>query len=130
MSLFYFDLIGPDAVEPDEMGLEFANLDDAYLEAVQAVGEITLELLRKQQDASRYRFEIRTAARVLALELPFSEVLRPSRPPRAALTDTHERVRESLERSRTLKAELTEGLVKARASIETARATLARGRPS
>ncbi len=129
MPRYFFDLASPAGLEPDDMGIEFPDLDAAYLEAVHAIGEITLELLRKREDPGRYRFEVRDETRRLVMELSFAEVLRPRlvvAP--AAATDTHEQLRQSLERSRALKAELAEGLVKARAAIETARATLARSR--
>ena len=127
MSQFYFDLHTPTGPEPDETGSPFESLEAAYLDACQAALEISVELLRKREDPSRYRFEIRAADKRLLLDLPFKEVLNPRPRPLLAPVDCSKTVKGRLRRARELQAEVHAGLAEARLSLEAVRATLRRG---
>jgi len=127
MTVFFFDLVGPSEREQDELGIAFNNLDQAYLEACRAVVEISRDALNDRLDPNGYRFEVFDEARRLVLEVPFSEVLQPSR----SLCSQHSKaVVESLHRnidtSQRLRADLLTGLQQARESMEGIRALMER----
>ena len=126
MSRFYFDLHTPSGPELDDIGSPFETLEAAYLDACQAALEISIELLRKREDPSRYRFEIRADDKRLILDLPFSEVLQPRPRPVLAPLGFSQTVQGSLRRARELQAEVNAGLIEARQSLEAVRATLRR----
>ncbi|MGX5776375.1 DUF6894 family protein [Methylorubrum zatmanii] len=84
MPLFYFHLRTPSGVEFDEIGLELAGIEAAYLEACRAIPGLCADLIHHQESPTRRSFEITDATGHLLLEVPFSEVLDggdwPSRP--------------------------------------------------
>ena len=93
MPRFFFHLRGgPNSFSPDDMGLDFPDVEAAYLDAFQAAKDMAQEWLTKGQNPRDYVFEVVNAAGELVLELPFSEVLdrqsgrRPGKLPRAIRT--------------------------------------------
>lgn len=75
MTRYFFDFRqGADCCE-DLEGSAFANVEQAYMEAVKAVEDMWGELLRKRQDPRRCIFEVRNEKRELLFVLPFQEVL-------------------------------------------------------
>lgn len=58
----------------DEDGLEFSDLDAAYLEAFRAARDIWQELLVEGEDPQLYAFEIADDAGQVLIDLPFIEV--------------------------------------------------------
>lgn len=78
MPRFFFDLCSPGRREKDEIGVDFADLDLAYLDAWRAALAISFERLQDRVDPSQYRFEIYDPRGGLVMELPFVEVLRPA----------------------------------------------------
>jgi hypothetical protein len=84
MPLYFFHLSTPGAYSHDDLGIEYADVETAYLGAYQAALDIGLELLRERTDPSRHVFEIMDQDGQMLFELPFSEVLHPlnaARPP-------------------------------------------------
>ena len=131
MPLYFFDLASPGTLEVDEVGVDFADLHIAYLDACRAVLEISGEMVRVRRDPTRHRFEVRDAWGRSLLDIPFAEMLRPSRPPphRAFLTQTlRSSVQATLARNRALRLEVSAGCRVARATMAQARATLERAR--
>ncbi|WP_456016163.1 DUF6894 family protein [Methylorubrum populi] len=86
MPLFYFHLRTPAGLEPDEIGLELAGIEAAYLEACRTIPGLCADLIQEAGSPSRRSFEITDAAGTLLMEVPFSEVLdgggKPARPPK------------------------------------------------
>ena len=129
MPRFFFDLSTPGGLERDDLGVTFAGVEAAYMDACRAALEISVDMLRERQDPGRHRFEVRDERAALVLEIPFTEVLQPRRPP-ATLHRIHRQIQTTLGRSRQLRAEMQAELVRARGSLETAQATLRRQRTS
>jgi hypothetical protein len=72
---YYFHLRIGETVSPDEIGLEFANLETAYLEAFRAAREMWTELLAERSNPLIRAFEIADEDGQILLTLPFREVL-------------------------------------------------------
>ncbi|WP_409567152.1 DUF6894 family protein [Methylobacterium sp. E-016] len=75
MPYFYCHLRGPSGYERDEIGLEFADLDAAYLEVCRAILDMAAELARSGHDPMPYAFEITDADGLLLMDVPFREML-------------------------------------------------------
>lgn len=127
MTRFYFHLSTPNGFERDEFGCEFESLEHAYMDTWQAALEISMEMLGRREDPSRFRFEITDADNAPLLDLPFVEVLKPRAAPRFAGSFANPPVAERLRRTRELQAEVSAGLKQARVALETARSLLGRG---
>lgn len=75
MPRYFFDFCqGPDRCA-DADGSEFANVEQAYLEAFRGAQDMWSELLRQRRDPRRCTFEVRNKARELLFVLPFQEVM-------------------------------------------------------
>jgi hypothetical protein len=79
---YYFHLKVGRERYPDDLGIEFSNLETAYLDAFQAARDMWMELLNNREDPTTRSFEISVAndGRLL-LTLPFKEVLEAARKP-------------------------------------------------
>jgi hypothetical protein len=93
MPHFFFHPRGdPEGRAQDEMGLDFPDVEAAYLEAFQAAKDVAQEWLAVGRNPRCCAFEIVNAAGELVLVLPFNEVLdrqvgrRPVRLSRSART--------------------------------------------
>lgn len=106
MPWFYFHLRGPKGLERDEIGLELASVEAAYLGAYRAIPGMSTDLIHEKADPFRYFFEIKDAGGTLLMEVPFTEVLDRGRQPVAPT---------SAERFRKGRAEMerTRGLIRA-----------------
>ncbi|MDP4024887.1 hypothetical protein Q8W71_19845 [Methylobacterium sp. NEAU 140] len=82
MPLFRFHLRTPSGLEYDPHGLEFPDLDAAYLDACAAVPALSAEFLRAGRDPLVCAFVIADAQDRPLLEMPFRERLRGPRPAR------------------------------------------------
>src|SRR5262249_32175790 len=78
MPRFFFNLNSQGNVSVDEVGTEFSSLESAYLDACQAILDISLEKLRSRQDPAKDSFEIIDENRNVLMQVPFSEVLWPA----------------------------------------------------
>jgi hypothetical protein len=81
MPWFYFHLRTPSGLDEDDIGLELAGIETAYLEACHTVPALSAELAYKKANPARYAFEITDAGGKLLMEVPFSEVLDRGRKP-------------------------------------------------
>jgi hypothetical protein len=72
---FFFDYFDGRLLEEDQYGLEFPDVDAAYLEAFRAATDIWGEALRERRNPTLDYFRIRDRTGVVVLELPFTEVL-------------------------------------------------------
>jgi len=127
MSRFFFDLGSADGVHADDLGVEFANAEEAYLGACAAAIEISAEVQRQRTDPSFWWFEIRDSERRLVMEVPFREALRPDP---ASPDDERRRLYLGLGerqiRARRLLGELREGFDEARQTLDAIRRSLNR----
>ena len=123
MPTFFFDLRSPIGLDLAELGIEFSDVDTAYLDGCRAVIEMSAEMLRERQDPSALVFEVRNAVGALVMELPFREVLRPGerlhRPTRES--ELHRELRARVAHSRALRADLKASVCEARTTVEQSR---------
>jgi hypothetical protein len=82
MPLFRFHLHAPNGVEFDDTGLEFQDLETAYLEACHTIPEIAADLVREGLSPMLHAFEIVDAAGQVLMEVPFGERLKDGQRPR------------------------------------------------
>jgi hypothetical protein len=75
MPLFYFHMRGPKGLERDDVGLELAGVEAAYLGACQAVPGMSADLIHEGRNPTRYAFEIVDESGNLLMDVPFTEVL-------------------------------------------------------
>ena len=75
MTQFFFDFCQDNERIPDGEGMEFADVEQAFLEAYEGAQEMWSDLLKRRQDPRRCRFEVRDANRQLLFIFPFQEVL-------------------------------------------------------
>jgi hypothetical protein len=71
---FYFHLRDELGFHPDDVGLDFPDVETSYLEAFRAAVGLWGELLQQRRDPRCSRFEITDARGEPLFELPFSEV--------------------------------------------------------
>lgn len=111
MPLFYFNFRDENELLPDANGIEFASIEEAYLEAFQGAQQMWAEMLQKRKDPMRCAFEIADAGGSVLMVLPFSEVLEtctgngPSKPKRR-----HKSVRTNVDRSKQLRIDVSNEL--------------------
>lgn len=75
MPHFYFHIRGADQRRSrDESGLDFPDVETAYLEAFRAAEGIRGEFVARGQNPQDYAIELANAADELILDLPFAEI--------------------------------------------------------
>jgi hypothetical protein len=75
MPRFFFDFRQAGVRTRDLEGIEFATVEEAYLEAVKGAREMWGDLLHKRQDPRRCSFEVRSEDDQLLFIFPFQELL-------------------------------------------------------
>ena len=126
MPLYFFDLVTPDEFSRGEVGIDYPNVEAAYLAAHQAALDMTLELLRGRADPDRHAFEIRDQDGRMLFELPFSEVVHPLKnalPPRNSL---HASINHNRHRTERARFELMQSVAQTRALLADTAALLKR----
>jgi hypothetical protein len=126
MPLYFFHLAAPDGYCRDDVGVEYPNVEAAYLGAYQAALEISVDLLRRQTDPNRHSFAIMDQAGQTLFELPFSEVMQPSRhalPP----AELHARINRQQQRAVRAASELKQSVERTRHLLAATRKLLGRG---
>ena len=78
MQTFYLHFNDGRQTVPNDLGLEFANLEQAYLAVCAAIPEFAKELLVKRRDPLAASYIIVDAEGRILMTVPFSEVLSPS----------------------------------------------------
>src|SRR5262245_12369606 len=120
MPLYFFHLYGPEGCSRDEVGIEYPNVEAAYLGAHQAALDISLDLLRRRTDPNRHSFEIMDQDGEVLFELPFSEVIQPARhalPP----AELHAKINLQRERAGRALSELHQSVERTRALLAATR---------
>lgn len=108
MPWFYFHLRGPKSLERDEVGLELASVEAAYLGAYRAIPGMSADLIHEKANPFHYAFEIADASGRLLMELPFTEFLdRGRRPAPPSPADLFRKGRAEMERTAGLLKELS-----------------------
>lgn len=106
MPVFYFHLRMAEGVEPDEAGLDFPDLEAAYLDLCDGLPALLGELVRQGRDPAGGSFAIANGAGEVLLEVPLLGELvrgRPRRPsvrPPAPVDPALAAARRLLERTR------------------------------
>ena len=130
MPHFFFHFFDGMQREPDEVGLECASSEDAYLKAHEAVREMWSELLAAKLDPSGCAFEIEGSNGELLFRLSFSEVVDELLPRGARRRPETGALRLSLEetnrRAKAAVAGMHSSFAEVRSSIEEANALLRR----
>jgi hypothetical protein len=75
MPRYFFHLDTPRGLERDDIGLDFAGPDDAYLEACRAIPELTADILRDRGRPTDCTFLIADEAGDILLQIPFTELV-------------------------------------------------------
>jgi hypothetical protein len=76
MPRFFFHVRGPDqSLSRDELGLDFPDVETAYLEAFHAAQDLGGEFAARGQSPRDYAIEVVNASDELVFDLPFLEVL-------------------------------------------------------
>ena len=111
------------------MGLDFAGLEAAYLDACRAIPAMAADLVKQKHDPLPYVFEITDEAGQLLMEVPFSEILdrwhKPRRPVTPALA---QKVQAEMGRTVRLIASITEEQEALQTSLRETRGLVARAR--
>lgn len=75
MHVFYFHLLTPKGVEPDDVGLKLSGVEAARREAVNAIPDVASELLRSGINPMRCAFIIEDDTSVNSFTLPFEALV-------------------------------------------------------
>lgn len=75
MPRFFFDFRQGCERIADTRGIEFADVEEAYLESFRAAQDMWSELLKQRRDPRRCSFEVRSQQDEPLFVLPFQEVL-------------------------------------------------------
>ncbi|KQO86240.1 hypothetical protein ASF36_25040 [Methylobacterium sp. Leaf90] len=73
MPVFFFDVRWSMGLEADQVGLDLASAELAYLEACKAIPGLTAELLSVGDNPRDYSFEIADEAGRVLWRIPFTE---------------------------------------------------------
>jgi CheY-like chemotaxis protein len=121
---YYFHLRIGDSISPDEIGLEIADLETAYLEAFKAAQEMWAELISERCDPLIRSFEIADEHGRVLLTLPFREVLERARGPAGTLAKLAQTLKAELEKRKMLTVSLGEQIKQVRKTVETTRKSI------
>lgn len=80
MPVFFFHLSLSSGVERDKVGVPFASIEEAYLNACETIPTLAADLLKEGHDLGRCAFLITDATGVPLLDVPFAELARPAAP--------------------------------------------------
>src|SRR4051794_7514001 len=125
MPLFFFHLVRPDDVSPDELGNEFPSAEAAFVAAYDTALEISFEMLKEHKDPLAYRFEIADPQGTILFDLPFSEAMRTA-PPRRRSGELAESLKRARDRARRVKSELGAEYARARSLLSSTQELVAR----
>jgi len=75
MTRYYFHVWNGEEYEHDDTGIECESSDEAYFQAFQGAGEISLDMLRRGRGATRYRFDVVDSEGRLIHAVPFTEAM-------------------------------------------------------
>lgn len=75
MTVFYAHLRTATDTRRDEIGIEFVDLDAAYLDVCKAIPDSARDLLREGKDPMACAYAIHDEAGRLLMDVPFTDVL-------------------------------------------------------
>ena len=79
MNTFFFHLHTPDGIEQDDIGVPFASVEEAYIEACRAIPGIAADIIRGRASPLGYSFVIANGNGEEMMTVPFSELEIPRR---------------------------------------------------
>jgi len=126
MAKFFMDYRQEGELYPDQNGIEFRDVEEAYAQAFRSAQDMWSELLRARQDPRRCSFEIRDSGRELLFLLPFIEVMESCRRDSTApdITDTYRSACATRDHARRAAMEFNEVLRALQGSLKQSRALL------
>lgn len=125
MARYYFHLWNGSKFEIDDVGVELAVAEHAYLEACTAAREIARDLARTHEDAAPYTYLVLDQRGRTVFEVPFAEVLAPE-----VKTQPKASLEQQRRRSRILAGELAAEVERARRTIAQSKALVSQSRLS
>jgi hypothetical protein len=133
MPLFFFDFTFDGVTDTDDLGVQYASLEAAYLDTCRAALDISFEKLQAHRNAHLDSVEILDGNRRFLMLVPFSEVLRPRTAILPAQRDCEKLIqscRQQIARAERLRAELVLEFKNIRSTTDVIRANLARSKAS
>lgn len=79
MPHFYFHFRDVDRVESDDIGIECSSVEEAYLEACEAIPGVLGDVVQAGRDPRACAFEIANAAGQHLMQVPLLEPIRSAR---------------------------------------------------
>jgi len=128
MPHFYFHLRTPAGLKSDKDGMDFVDLETAYLEAYLAIPDMSADLVRQKRNPLPYAFEIADEAGRLLMEVPFAEFLRDPKPRRPAMAALVPKAQAERERTARLIASIREVQTTLMATLHETQELVARAR--
>jgi hypothetical protein len=130
MPRFFFHFTSQDQIGRDDIGTVFPSLEAAYLDACEAVLEISFEKFRAHDDPTDDGVEIVDEGGRMLMHIPFSEILRPhqresARGSRHTTNGAIQACQRQMLRSRTLWSELQTEFATTRDTCRSIQAKLA-----
>ncbi len=130
MALFFFHFIDGDDRCEDEIGIELASAETAYLEAIAGAQGMWAELLANRRNPSRCAFEIADRQGNKLFRIDFSELLESCPAPELRAVGQTAGLSQSLRathlRASAARSDLAASLVAVRAALEESSALLSR----
>ena len=127
MALFFFHFSDDETRTSDDVGLEFATVEQAYLEAVAAAQAMWPELLAARRNPLNCAFDIADANGEVLFHVPFGELVeacaRPAQAP-ASQSKLHREIEDTHVRAQSAKAAIRSGFDEVRESLIEANALL------
>jgi hypothetical protein len=126
MPRYFFHLAAPGSYSADDLGVEFAGVEDAYLGAYQAALDMSIEMLRQRIDPALHSFAIADQAGQVLFDLPFAEVMRPSAKPPPPLGSIQASIQQRHERAQHAASDLRAAMGRSRELLQSTRELLKR----
>ena len=128
MAQFFFHFFDGRSRARDELGLELATAEQAYLEAFTAAQAMWPELLAARCNPLDCAFEVTDAKEAVLFRLPFAELVEACRRPSAPgpESELHQAIEATHVRAQTAKEDIRNGFDDVRQSLQEASELLAR----
>jgi len=95
-------------LKSDKDGMDFVDLETAYLEAYLAIPDMSADLVKRKRNPLPYAFEIAGETGRLLMEVPFVEFLQDQKPRRPAISALVPKAQAERERTARLIASIQE----------------------
>jgi len=126
MPRFFFDHFDGQRLDRDEDGLEFPNVETAYLQAFEAAVEMWAEALHERRNPSRDWFKIKDVKGHVVFELPFAEIVESGKGSLPKRPTTVANLLANAKRAQVLQQDLQAQIAEALRRLDLSRELLAR----